>query len=261
MLSVVKKELKDLGTLEEGQLKQWEADEQDKDEGLQEAAAAGTTMLKKASGLAEKTFNAACEKTDQLGDALYGGALDPVLRKTTEVIQTKVVKKIAQKQLDMKNTHTIPDSESEILRNSNLNIEEKIAEIIADVESDEEEEEKQRSYSDTFLVAIEEEENITKAIDDYEVGHELADGATNTTVSSTQPVGRHRRMLACERQFLLDYAGKPVQELAVCSEAVESHVQNLLYIFNHILSYGCRSSYWELLTQHYGHDSIRFVNE
>ena len=45
------------------------------------------------------------------------------------------------------------------------------------------------------------------------------------------------------------------------TKAVETHVQNLLCIFNHMLSYGCRSSFWELLTQHYAHDSVRFVNE
>ena len=72
---------------------------------------------------------------------------------------------------------------------------EKIAEIIADVDSDEEEEAKD---SDTFVI-MNEEDNITKAIDDFEVGQELADGATTTSLSSTQRVGRHRRMLPCER--------------------------------------------------------------
>ena len=105
------------------------------------------------------------------------------------------------------NTQSIHDSESEILRNANLDVGDKIIALIA--EQDDQSEEAKGDYldelqrdNDSFAIQVEDD---TGAIDDFEV----ADGTTTTSASSTQPVGRYRRMLPCEREYLLDYVAKP----------------------------------------------------
>lgn len=72
----------------------------------------------------------------------------------------------------------------------------------------------------------------------------------------------------------MNYAAKQLQEVAVSDRATRQYVRNIIYIFNHVLSYGfieksvdggqtAPSHYWQLMS-HYlegEHSSIQYVNE
>ena len=66
-------------------------------------------------------------------------------------------------------------------------------------------------------------------------------------------------MLNCEREFLLDYAGKKLTDVAISDAATRQYVRNIIYIFNHVLAYGfieksidgeeAPTHYWDIMTR------------